>query len=424
MRGCSLVVGSLVLALTLAGCGARYPALTPAIAQPNARAARNLTSFSEPLRCMDGLFAQLPRRSYLVSSSDIPDETRRVSVGADDMLINAMNQMNRRSQRYVFLDQARISGFGQLELTTTRKKGEVKPQLYIRGSISQLDSDTVDAEVGAVHSTEGSSGLTKSLYKGFRKLSVVSVDLHLVEYPSRRVVPGASVANSMVVVRRGLNGTVTGIIDSVTGGVPISVERIESQGQAVRNLIELGLIELLGKHAGVPYWQCLEATSVDARAAERRERRHVLGRDDIAEVQTQLAALGYLNAPASGTLDAATRRAISRFQADQNLVPSGEVDFDLIDRLGEKTATRQETAPAGAKPAVAPAKTPSGMRRALVPKPQTATPAPVTSPTAPRTPEIAPAQSPRCQDGQAQGGQECEGIYKNLYDFIKEDVGF
>ena len=28
------------------------------------------------------------------------------------------------------------------------------------------------------------------------------------------------------------------------------------------------------------------------------------------------------------------------------------------------------------------------------------------------------------EDGQAQGGQECEGIYKNLYDFIKEDVGF
>lgn len=395
----------------LHGCAAAYPSLTPSIAQPNARPSRNFTSFSEPLRCMDRLLAQLPRRSFLVSSSDIPDDTKRLAVGADDMLINAMNQMNRQSQRYVFLDQARISGFGQLELTTTRKQGELKPQLYIRGSISQLDTDTVDAEGGEIHSTSGNTGLTKSLYKGFRKLSVVSVDLHLVQYPSRRVVPGASVANSMVVVKRGLSGTASGIIDNVTVGLPISIERIESQGQAVRNLVELGLIELLGKHSGVPYWECLNSPSVDARAEQRRERQHVMRPKDVKQVQSQLISLGYLQGRPTSELDAKTRSAISRFQADQNLLPNGQLDFDLIERLQQVTrsAPSQPDVPPTTKSTAPPARTAASVQMRK-PQPQRKAAAPAPTP---------PATSPQCTNG-----QDCEGIYKNLYDFIKEDVDF
>ncbi len=79
---------------------------------------------------MDRLLAQSSRGSVLISSSGFPDKTDDVSVGADDMLINAINQLNQTNRRYVFLDQARISGFGQLEIVTTRKKDEIKPGLY------------------------------------------------------------------------------------------------------------------------------------------------------------------------------------------------------------------------------------------------------------------------------------------------------
>ncbi|MFY0617432.1 peptidoglycan-binding protein [Shimia sp.] len=394
----------------LSGCSPSRPGFTAAIAQPNARPARNFTSFSGALRCMDGLLAQLPKRRYLVSSSDIPDQTRAVSVGADDMLINALNQMNRTSQRYVFLDQARISGFGQLELITTRKKGEVKPDLYIRGSISQLDSDTAEQNISLGSDSSRVTGLKTSLYRDSRTLSVVSVDLHLVQYPSRRVLPGGSVSNSMVVTKRGLTGTIAGVINAATVAVPITINRVESEGQAVRNLVELGLIELLGQHAGVPYWHCLAAPSTDARAAEKRERKHVVTGADMRAIQANLITLGYLQGAPSGTLDTGTRRAISKFQTAQNLLPNGTPDFDLVERLQSLAAAKAPTP------------------RAVVPAPQAPTktiratagkPAPAIAAANPAAPNV--ATSPQCT---ADGTPACEDIYKNLYDFIKDDIGF
>lgn len=407
------VVLSLVLALialmTLSGCATNRAAFTPAVAQPNARPMRNFTSFSDSLRCMDRLFAQLPARRYLVSSSDIPDETRGIYVGADDMLINALNQMNRTSRRYVFLDQARISGFGQLELVTTRKKGEVKPDLYIRGSISQHDSDTVDNRISAGHDSKTGRGISTSLYRSSRTLSIVSVDLHLVQYPSRQILAGGSVSNSMVVAKRGLNGIVGGMIGDADIAVPITIERVESQGQAVRNLIELGLLELLGKHAGVPYWQCLGIQNTDARAAEKRERKFVMSGPDITQMQRQLAALSYLQAPISGKLDGPTRQAVVKFQVAQNLIANGIPDFDVVERLNtmaipQPSATIAKAAGASAKP----------KRPAPTASPANAAPA------AKRPAATQPiATSPQCVEG-----QNCEGLYKNLYDFIKEDVDF
>ncbi|CUH52497.1 peptidoglycan-binding domain-containing protein [Shimia marina] len=354
---------------------------------------------------MDGLLAQLPKRRYLVSSSDIPDETRSVSVGADDMLVNALNQMNRKSGRYVFLDQARISGFGQLELITTRKKGEVKPNLYIRGAISQVDSDTAVRNASIGHDLDGDRGFTTSLYRNSRTLSVVSVDLHLVQYPSRQVLPGGSVSNSMVVTRRGLTGTVGGTIASADIVAPISIVRLESQGQAVRNLIELGLIELLGRHSGVPYWQCLNGKETDARAAEQRERRFVLHGTDITLMQQQLIALGYLKGRPTGTLDGPTRQAITRFEVAHHLIADGGPDFDVIERLNR----------------LAPPDTLASTPQPTPPKPPTGTAQPPKAkPTPPpATPRAAPATSPQCARG-----ENCEGIYQNLYDFIKDDLDF
>lgn len=360
---------------------------------------------------MDGLLAQLPARRYLVSSSDIPDETRGIYVGADDMLINALNQMNRTSRRYVFLDQARISGFGQLELVTTRKKGEVKPNLYIRGSISQHDSDTVDNSISAGHDSKTGKGIVNSLYRSSRTLSIVSVDLHLVQYPSRQILAGGSVSNSMVVTKRGLNGVVGGVIGDADVAVPIAIERVESQGQAVRNLIELGLIELLGKHAGVPYWQCLGAQGTDARAAEKRERKFVLSGPDIKRMQQQLIALGYMSGPIDGKLTPTTRQAVTRFQVAQNLIANGEPDFDVIERLNRLTSAPVPTArPAAASaPSKATPRAPQAKRSATAPSPKSKSGA--TAPSA--------ATSPQCV-----GGQNCDGLYKNLYDFIKDDVEF
>ncbi len=336
----------------LSGCVGVNPLLAPSIAEPDTRPARNFTSFSAALDCMDRLLAGAARRQTLISSSDIPDETRLINVGADDMLINAISQMNRRSQAYIFVDQALIK-FGGLLDVEVQNGDEVAPQYYIRGSISQLDRD-VTSDSASVDGSFPSGNLTGSKFGPYRKLSVVSVDMHLVAFPSRRVIAGASVANSMVVVGQGFGASATGLIDLATLGFSVQINRVESQSQAVRNLIEVGLIELLGRHSGVPYWTCLAQPVTSAKSNGRKERKFTRKQENgqVEQAQEMLIRLGYLADNSESGNGPKTRAAISAFQAQEKILPNGIVDFDLIVLLKRRLGMDQVVPVVKPKPVV------------------------------------------------------------------------
>lgn len=400
----------------LAACFGPNPQLAPRFAEPDTRPARNFTSFAPALDCMDGLLRKSRLRRTLISSTDIPDETGAIRVGGDDMLINALTRMNRTAQRYVFVDQALIK-FGGLLDTEVQNGDEVVPQLYIRGSISQLDKD-VASDSGAGNVTPGGGGaLTGARFGPYRKLSVVSVDMHLVAFPSRRVLAGASVANSMVVVGQGFGASASGLISMATLGLSVQINRIESESQAVRNLIELGLIELIGKHAGVPYWTCLALPQTSARQGERKEKRYVRAPSPapLPEAQTMLTALGYLSEPHEAALGPKTRAAIARFQADNNILPNGILDYDLSERLRRKTGGMLRLDP-DPKTSVA--------RKTMPEKPvKTRKPTAQRQPTTPgRTVSqtraaTVPAEERGIGCPTSSPGQPCDD-YVNLYDFL------
>lgn len=336
-----LMALSLAACLGLTACGPTMPRLAPVAANPNTPPMRAFTSFSGALRCMDGLLAQAKKRPLLISSTDLPDRTAGVRVGADDMLINAINQLNRTSRAYVFVDQPLERDGGQIDLLTTNGEDEIRPQIYIRGSISQLDSNPISGSVNPRSSDlSQSSGLTTNSTWS-RGTSVVSVDMHLVAWPSRRILPGASVANSMVVTTRGLTTNRVGLIEMTSINTTLTLSRVESRSQAVRALIELGVIELLGRHSGVPYWTCLARDDTDAWREDVQETEETLRPRSIrlSDVQQALIDLGYMEGRPTGRVDRATRTAIARFQTEEGLIASGRVDYDLWRRLKERIQT-------------------------------------------------------------------------------------
>lgn len=412
-----IVLLSTLVALT--GCVGPNPPLGPSFAEPNTRPARNFTSFAGALDCMDGLLAKSKRGRFLISSTDIPDETNKIRVGADDMLINALSRMNRTSQRYVFVDQSRIK-FGGLLDTEVQNGDEVVPQLYIRGSISQLDTDTADDKATPDGKPSGGN-LIYANFGPYRTLSVVSLDMHLVAYPSRRVLPGSSVANSMVVVRQGFKGYAKGLIDLAEIGLSISVNRVESESQAVRNLVELGLIELIGRHAGVPYWTCLAAPETNAKKNERREKWFTRTRlpSTTPQVQKMLAALGYLSVPFEEGLGPKTRSAIARFQADEDMLPNGIVDFDLSERLRLRTEERLQLDP-NPKRSVQAAATPTRAAPKTPPVAEQTQPRAAKARRVSNTPAAAvPTEARGVSCPTSAPGKPCDDSYINLQDFLK-----
>ena len=136
----------LLCLLGLASCATLNAPLVKTIAQPNNRPIRNFTSFSTSLRCMDTLLASAGRQRILISSTGIKDLSKKISVGADEMLLNAINKTNIKSGAYIFLDQSFEKEVGQLELLSPTKKRKM-PRFYFRGAITQVDANTVNDKI-------------------------------------------------------------------------------------------------------------------------------------------------------------------------------------------------------------------------------------------------------------------------------------
>jgi hypothetical protein len=120
-------------------------------------------------------------------------------------------------------------------------------------------------------------------------------------------------------------------------GLQFNVGRDYAQGSgaAVRTLVELAVIELAGKWARVPYWQCL--TLEQNHPSFQRQLRDWYDEGDAAIhrnlIQTSLMSKGYLDKKSGdGDIsDMSFRRALGKFQADHGMVVTGAVDFTTYD---------------------------------------------------------------------------------------------
>jgi curli biogenesis system outer membrane secretion channel CsgG len=339
--------------LALAGC-AGTPETAHLAAQPQTAPVRTITSFDEPLRCMDNLFLTQGKKDIYITSAGVPDATGQIAAGTKEMLITAIAKMSARSGafRFVDFDPTQIDVQMLSELVGLRPSF-VAPNYYIRGAITQLDSNVLSSSASA-----GLSAPSFDLAVSHGQIvSVMSVDLNIGQLVTRQIMPGMSASNSIAVVRTGNGGEIGGIIGKV--GLSLNVQFDHSEGfhQAVRNLIELSAIESLGKLTRVPYWQCLEIdqASPTYRTVARQWFDAMSQTDRVRFARSNLERAGYLANGGGDAVDAPLQDAIARYQSEHDLVANGRVDFDLYYRLLAEADGAKPSKLSGAVPAVRPA---------------------------------------------------------------------
>ena len=320
----ALILGS-VLTPLLGACEAR-PGLALDAALPSTAPVRNITSFDESLRCMDNLFLTEGKRDIYITTAGIPDATGLIAAGTKEMFISAVSKMSEKSSAFRFVDydptQLDVQLLSQLVGLT---RDFVAPNYYVRGAITQLDS-------GVLASSQAAGLSLPYVDLGVSRdqiVSVVSVDLNVGQLLTRQILPGISANNSIAVVQSGKGADVGGLIGKAGISFSVSLDRSEGFHQAVRTLIDLSTIEVLGKLTRTPYWQCLNIGSTNP--AFRSEARTWFDEMGSAErdrfARTTLLNTGYLQS-ADGP-DADLTAALARYQAEHDLIPSGHADFDF-----------------------------------------------------------------------------------------------
>ncbi|RMX06898.1 DUF4384 domain-containing protein [Corticibacter populi] len=306
--------------------------------RPTHRPVRSFTSFSDSLTCMDHMLRAADMPTTLITSKYIPDYSGRVSVATKDMIITALSQMSRVSNAFRYVDfeveltrQDTVQNLTTILLNNNQLRLQ-RPALYLSGAIAFVDQNVINNrwDMGT------SASRLETGYSANRNATLLGLEMHLGDFRTRTFIPGLDSSNEIIIANGGQGLDLAGRISDY--GVHFNVGRDYTQGVgiATRTLVELAMIELLGKWARLPYWQCL--TLDQAHPDFQRQLRDWYNAGNASQhrslVQRSLASQGYLPAdvPLRESDSQELRLAVARFQADHGMVVTGRVDFTTYER--------------------------------------------------------------------------------------------
>lgn len=318
-------------------------------AGPKTPAIKTVTNFSQALRCMDELFLAYGKNGIVVTSTGIPDETGKVRTGTKEMLITALAKMTVKSNAFEFIDFHSVGDdLGQL----FARKGDAAmkvPDYYIRGSITQMDDNTVRKNQGfGLAAAFFDFGVSKDV-----SYDVISMDMSIGDAASRKILAQTSTANTMVIIKSGKSAEAGGKLGKIGFSFNLDFSRSEGLGATTRALLELGLIETLGKFTQVPYWRCLDADVTNPVIREQALETYETMKESerIMFVQRKLGgSMNRYRGPIDGKMNEPLKESILEYQAQTGLTADGRVNFELyaslLDDVQNSLAAAPTTPPA------------------------------------------------------------------------------
>lgn len=316
------------LAMGLGACGPLPPRkqdAAEAAKPPATKPQRNVTNFSDALRCMDNMYLGYGTRDVSVVIEDITDTTKKVTAGTRDMTMSAISDMTRRSRAI------QVISFGQdannivafLNNAQKRTAFAVVPQYDLRGSVSQFDEGVLrrQADAGVSVGSTVSGGASKS-----RQVSVLGLDLALANTNNLALIPGVVSKNITTIVKEGDALDSEATFSKVGINFSTNFQRTDGTAQALRNMIELATIELFGKLLKLPYWSCI-GVEFDNPEVKKEIEDWFIGMERSGELtpffQEQLRNRRFYDGPSDGRITPALRQAVAAYR---NAVGLGNLD--------------------------------------------------------------------------------------------------
>jgi len=305
---------------------------------------KSTSTMREALACMDRMLLEEQIPSTLIAVKNIPDASGLFMTGTKEMIITALSRMSRISRIFRVVD-FEIDSYKQdtVEVLTHvfEQKNQLnlrKPEIYISGAISFGDKTVVTKRNSLGFSTKN----TDAGYSWDVMGTTVGLDLHLGEMDTRTLLPGIDSANELVIASGGkaveLGGRTSGLPRHIYElGIQFerSAENNQGAGAAIRLLTDLATIELVGKWAKIPYWECIgyERNHPEFKRQLRAWYDELDTAEHIALAQRILKQNDLWHNEIDGKDSFAIRQAIANYQSAYDLIPLGTLTFETYASL-------------------------------------------------------------------------------------------
>ena len=157
------------------------------------------------------------------------------------------------------------------EVTTGGQIVRTLPDVVIDGGLSEFDKDMIEKERelkaeaqvkkgdwGSKADQDGGAG-----YKAKSGVSRLGLDLHLLNYATQAAIPGKQASNTVNIRKTQLGWSVGYYFQGCGLSFEYSLKKQQGLHSAIRLLVEMSVMEILGKYYDVPYWRCIEGAKPD-----------------------------------------------------------------------------------------------------------------------------------------------------------------
>jgi hypothetical protein len=337
-------IAATVAAISLAGCGTtstrdRTEFLDRATteANPVMLPVRSMSSFTPALACMDKMLLAANVRDVPIAVKNFVDGSGKAGVATDQLVSSALSEMSVSSGAFRVVEyevdqikQDTVQAIGQL-LINTDMMVVTPPRLYVYGAIPYIDQG-----IGKDQKSVGASAPRWSVGGG-RDIEAVTIALSmkLGDFKSKQFLPGIHTDNQITIGKASSSADGDGSIRKYGVTFNFGRDYVNGNGAALRTLTELGMVELVGKWANLPYWKCI---AVDQSKPEFQRELYDwysrLPKPDLNRLfQSGLHHAGYYNGPIDGRESDELRDAVVRFQMDKDLPSLGFINFEAYEKL-------------------------------------------------------------------------------------------
>jgi curli biogenesis system outer membrane secretion channel CsgG len=300
---------------------------------PSTAPYRSVTNFSSAVRCMDGMLITYGVRDISILVEDLEDQTKKVSTGTKDMLLTTMSDMTRRSRAIKFIAYGGDSKNAVAFLQQAEKKDAYSsvPQFDIRGSVTQFEDNIAKAAKDVGFSIGEFLNLGKS---SSSTAKIVALDLAILNTSDFSLVPGVVSKNAVALFSQSDASDLEAKYKKLGVNYTASLSKNDGTAIAMRNLVELASVELIGKLTKVPYWKCLGASPEDETVKTEVEDWFESMTTNPAELfayfQYQMSIRGTYDGAVNGVPTPALSRALKEYKTAMGIPSNSDLNPDFL----------------------------------------------------------------------------------------------
>ncbi len=323
------------------------------VKMPPLKPKAKITNFTKALKDL-GLMTEIYATGGLkIQSNPIGDNTG--SSGATggeiprditEMIKSALNSIG-GGIIYIPYDPAFIGN--QMNTGYSDFQNKLVPEVVITGGITEFDrglntvgdGTSLGASVDIVSAPKiEQAGLGSSVnanYDNIEKsgLSRITLDFNLIDFNTMAGIPQMNTINT-IEVNKVMKDKSLGInILGVSFGSKGSVKRVQGRHHAIRTLVEISMIQMVGKYLGLPYWRLLGKDALKDEIVEKNFIRSYYQwntQSKIAVIQEWLYIHGY-DLYVNGVLDEKTSSALNHFIPSSNGQINANVAWKIYSTL-------------------------------------------------------------------------------------------